>query len=151
MWCPWSWGRASALQSCGPEFESRERVSASEFLIGPHIRREYRCSSQEPESREISTSCKNLFLNLCRINIFNLKLNYTFKYINVRKERSGRVFLIVIKPVISQNFDFVKNSNKHASIYTLYNMIRRQRTSRLGCPVWNMDKYLLSIHVRIHF
>ena len=34
-----------------------------DFFIGPHIRREYWCSSQEAESREISISCKNLFLN----------------------------------------------------------------------------------------
>ena len=28
-----------------------------DFFIGPHIRREYWCSSQEAESREISISC----------------------------------------------------------------------------------------------
>ena len=39
-----------------------------DFFIGPHIRREYWCSSQEAESREISMSCKNLFLNRCKIN-----------------------------------------------------------------------------------
>ena len=42
------------------------------FFIGPHIRREYWCSSQEAESREISISCKNLFLNRCKINMFLL-------------------------------------------------------------------------------
>ena len=36
-----------------------------DFFIGPHIRHEYWCSSQEAESREISISCKNLFLNRC--------------------------------------------------------------------------------------
>ena len=41
-----------------------------DFFIGPHIWREYWCSSQEAESREISISCKNLFLNRCKINIF---------------------------------------------------------------------------------
>ena len=45
-----------------------------DFFIGPHIRREYWCSSQEAESREISISCKNLFLNRCKINMFKLKL-----------------------------------------------------------------------------
>ena len=34
-----------------------------DFFIGPHIQHEYWCSSQEAESREISISCKNLFLN----------------------------------------------------------------------------------------
>ena len=43
-----------------------------DFFIGPHIRREYWCSSQEAESREISISCKNLFLNRCKINMFKL-------------------------------------------------------------------------------
>ena len=64
--------RASALQSWGPEFESRERVSTLGFFIGSHIRRECWCSSQEAESREISISCKNLFLNQCIINMFKL-------------------------------------------------------------------------------
>ena len=73
VWCPWSWGTASALQSWGPKFESRERVSILGFFIGPHIWREYWCSSQEAESREISISCKNLFLNRCKINMFKLK------------------------------------------------------------------------------
>ena len=41
------------------------------FFIGPHIWREYWCSSKEAESREISISCKNLFLNRCKINMFN--------------------------------------------------------------------------------
>ena len=43
-----------------------------DFFIGSHIRREYWCSSQEAESREISISCKNLFLNRCKINMFKL-------------------------------------------------------------------------------
>ena len=72
VWCPCSWGKASALQSWGPEFESRERVSTLGFFIGPHIRREYWCSSQEAGSREISISCKNFFLNRCKINMFKL-------------------------------------------------------------------------------
>ena len=75
-WCPWSWGRASALQSWDPKFESREWVSTLGFFIGPHIRREYWCSSQEAESREISISCKNLFLSRCKINMFKLKYCY---------------------------------------------------------------------------
>ena len=45
-----------------------------DFFIGPHIQREYWCSSQEAESREISISYKNLFLNRCKINTFKLKL-----------------------------------------------------------------------------
>ena len=43
-----------------------------DFFIGPHIRREYWCSSQEAESRKISISCKNLFLTRCKINMFKL-------------------------------------------------------------------------------
>ena len=70
---------------CGREVERRSRdleVPSSipgsgcqlwDFFIGPHIRREYWCSSQEAESREISISCKNLFLNRCKINMFKLK------------------------------------------------------------------------------
>ena len=50
-----------------------------DFFIGPHIRREYWCSSQEAESREISISCKNLFLNRCKINMFKLKSRYQQK------------------------------------------------------------------------
>ena len=72
VWCPWSCCRASALQSWGLECESREWVSTLGFFIGPHIRREYWCSSQEAELREISISCKNLFLNRCKINVFKL-------------------------------------------------------------------------------
>ena len=45
-----------------------------DFFIGPHILREYWCSSQEAESTEISISCKNLFLNRCKINMFKLKI-----------------------------------------------------------------------------
>ena len=58
-------------RSWGPKFESQERVSTLGFFIGPYIRREYWCSSQEAESREIrsSISCKNLFLNWCKINV----------------------------------------------------------------------------------
>ena len=74
MWCPWSWGRVSALQSWGPEFESLERVSTLGFFIGPHIWREYWGSSQEAESREISINCQNLFLNRCKINMFKPKV-----------------------------------------------------------------------------
>ena len=48
-------------------------VSTLGFFIGPHIRHEYWCSSQEAESREISKSCKNLFLNRCKINMFKKK------------------------------------------------------------------------------
>ena len=80
LWCPWSWGRASALQSWGPEFESQELVSTLRFFSGPHIRHEYWCSSQEAESREISISCKNLFLNRCKINMFKLTSNFSFSH-----------------------------------------------------------------------
>ena len=47
------------------------------FFIAPHIRREYWCISQEEESREISKSCKNLFLNRCKLNMFKL---FFFKF-----------------------------------------------------------------------
>ena len=51
------------VSSLSPE----EPVSTLGFFIGPHIQCEYWCSSQEAESREISISCKNLFLNQCEI------------------------------------------------------------------------------------
>ena len=63
-----------ASQSWGPEFMSRGRVATLEFFIGPHIRHEYWCSSLEAELREINISCKNLFLNWCKINMIKLKL-----------------------------------------------------------------------------
>ena len=44
-----------------------------DFSIGQHIRHEYRCTSHEAELKEISISCKNLFLNRFKINM--LKLN----------------------------------------------------------------------------
>ena len=61
---------------CNHEVPSSSPGSGSQslgFFIGPHIRREY-CSSQEAESREISISCKNLFLNRCKINMFKLNV-----------------------------------------------------------------------------
>ena len=45
-------------------------MSTLGFFIGPNIRRYYRCSSQEAESRDISISCKIFFLNRCEINMF---------------------------------------------------------------------------------
>ena len=72
-------GREVYRRPCNHEIPSaspRERVSTLGFFIGPHIRREYWCSSQEAESREISISCKNLFLNRCKVNMF--KLNWVF-------------------------------------------------------------------------
>ena len=74
VWCPWSWGRALALQYWGPEFDSGSGCQLWDFFIGPHIWREYWRSCQEAEPREICISSKNLFLNLCKINIFKLKL-----------------------------------------------------------------------------
>ena len=50
------------------------RFQLWDFFIGPHIRREYWCSSHEAESSVISISCKNLFLNRCKINMFKLKI-----------------------------------------------------------------------------
>ena len=41
------------------------------------IRREHWCSSQESKSREISMSCKNLFLNRCEMNMFKINHNST--------------------------------------------------------------------------
>ena len=44
-----------------------------DFFIDLHTStREYWCSSQEAESREISISCKNLFFNRCKIDMFKL-------------------------------------------------------------------------------
>ena len=50
-----------------------------DFFIGQHIWREYWCSSQEAELREISISCKNFFFNQCKINMFELERNELFK------------------------------------------------------------------------
>ena len=47
------------------------------FFIGPHIRREYRCSFQEAESRKISISCKSLFLKRCKLNMLKNNANIT--------------------------------------------------------------------------
>ena len=44
-----------------------------DFSLAHTFRHGYWCSSQEAESREISISCKNLFLNRCKINMFKLK------------------------------------------------------------------------------
>ena len=57
-----------------------------DFFIGPDIRYEYLCSSQEAESREISLSCKNLILNRCKINMFKL---------NERQSDVDSLFLIL--------------------------------------------------------
>ena len=46
------------------------------IFIGPHIRPEYLCSSQEAESREISICCKNLFLVRCKIDMFKQKFQF---------------------------------------------------------------------------
>ena len=45
------------------------------FSLAHSFQCEYWCSSQEGESREIRISCKNLFLNRCKINMFKLKLS----------------------------------------------------------------------------
>ena len=65
--------RSSASVVVSVVVRSLERVSTLGFLTGPHIRREYSCSSQEAELREISRSSKNLFLNRCKINMFKLR------------------------------------------------------------------------------
>ena len=68
-------GREVERRPCNHEVPSSSPGRGSQlwdFFIGPHIRREYWCSSQEAESREISISCKNLFLNRCKINMFKL-------------------------------------------------------------------------------
>ena len=69
---------------CGHAVEGRPRnhevpssspVSGSQlwdFSLAHTFRREYWCSSQEAESREISIRCKNFFLNRCKINMFKL-------------------------------------------------------------------------------
>ena len=72
-------GREVERRPCNLEVPSSIPGSGCQlwdFFIGPHIRREYCCSSQEAESREISISCKNLFLNRCKINMFKLKLSF---------------------------------------------------------------------------
>ena len=73
--------------------DSRERVSTLVFfLIGPHNRRKYWCSSQEAESREISISCKNLFLNRCKINLFKLKLFTRRPILTLSQTKNFRLF-----------------------------------------------------------
>ena len=70
-------GREVERRPCNLEVPSSIPGSGCQlwdFFIGPHIRREYWCSSQEAESREISISCKNLFLNRCKINMFKVKI-----------------------------------------------------------------------------
>ena len=57
-----------------PSLIPRSGCKLWDFFIGPHIRRKYWCSSQEAASREISVSCKNLFLSRCNINMFNFKV-----------------------------------------------------------------------------
>ena len=85
IWCPWSRDVVSVVARCGVrgrEVERRPRnleVPSSipgsgcqiwDIFIGTYIRSEHWCSFQEAESREISISCKNLFLNRCKINMF---------------------------------------------------------------------------------
>ena len=65
---------------CNHEVPSSSPGSGSQlwdFSLA-HTRREYWCSSQEAESREISISCKNLFLNRCKINMFKLNIHADF-------------------------------------------------------------------------
>ena len=52
------------------------RCQLWDFFIGSHIWCDYWCSSQEAESRDNSISCKNLFLNRCKINMFKLLKHY---------------------------------------------------------------------------
>ena len=61
-----------------------------EFFIGPHIRREYWCSSQEAESTEISISCKNLFLNRCKKNMFKTNCSFILKKSESRQSENYR-------------------------------------------------------------
>ena len=52
-------GREVERRPCNHEVPSSSPGSGSQvwdFFIGPHIRREYWCSSQEADSREISIS-----------------------------------------------------------------------------------------------
>ena len=68
-------GREVECQPCNHEVPSLSPGSRSqlrEFFNGPHIWREYWCTSQEAESREISIRFKNLFLNRYKINTFKL-------------------------------------------------------------------------------
>ena len=70
-------GREVGCRPRNPEFQNSIPMSGCQlrdFFIGPHIWRKYWCSSQEAESREISMSCKNLFLNRYKINMYKLKM-----------------------------------------------------------------------------
>ena len=58
-------------------------VSTLGFYIGSHIQREYWCSYQDAESREISIRCKNLFLSRCKINMFKLT-NFSLLYARIQ-------------------------------------------------------------------
>ena len=71
-------GREVDRQPCNHEVLSSSPGSGSQllrFFIGPHIQSEYWCSSEEAETREITISYKNLFLNRCEINTCMFKLN----------------------------------------------------------------------------
>ena len=68
-------GREVELRPRNRDVPSSSPGSGSQlwdFSLAHTFRREYWCSSQEAESREISISCKNLFLNRCKINMFKL-------------------------------------------------------------------------------
>ena len=59
-------GREVERRPCNHEVPSSSPGSGSQpwdLSLAHTFRREYWCSSQEAESREISISCKNLFLN----------------------------------------------------------------------------------------
>ena len=69
-----------------------------DFSLAHTFRHEYWCSSQEAESREISISCKNLFLNRYKINMFKLKLTI-FKF-----SACQRTIYIMINPLQNDKF-----------------------------------------------
>ena len=66
-------GREVERWPCNREVPSSSLGSGSQlwdFSLAHTL--QYWCSSQEAESREISISCKNLFLSRCKINMFKL-------------------------------------------------------------------------------
>ena len=88
-------GREVERRTRNPEVLSSSPGSGSQLFIGPHIRREYWCSSQKAESGEISIGCKNLFLSRCKINMFKVStVTYTtfkltgFSYESLRIAKS---------------------------------------------------------------
>ena len=78
------------------------------IFIGPHIRRKHWGSFQEAESREISRSCKNLFLNRCKINTFN-PLLHRDSFRRIKTRQLLKTLWQKEKLLVTSNFSFSHN------------------------------------------